>query len=479
MQTSKIKSIIKKGEGINIEFKECGNKLSKDVFETVCAFLNRFGGELLLGVKDNGRVMGVDRDKAGQLKKNFVTAINNPQKIAPTFYLNIEEVIIDNKVVLCIYVPESSQVHRCSGRIFDRNEDGDFDITDNSNLVTDLYIRKQTSYSENRIYPFITISDLRNDLIEKARKLAINQNPGHLWSGLDDFGLLKSAQLYLKDYRGGGEGFTLAAVLLFGKDEVLLSVLPHHRTDAILRIENLDRYDDRDDIRTNLIDSYERIMTFARKHLPDKYYLENEQRISLRDHIIREVASNTLIHREYNNPFPAKFIIERARIYTENSNKPHGYGLINPANFSPFPKNPVIAKFFKEIGRADELGSGVRNLFKYCNIYSGKKPQLIEEDIFKTIIPLPKYVVGQVTGQVPGKYRASTEQVKILRFCKEPRLRSQIQKHLRLKHREYFRAKILGPLIDSGFIKMTIPDKPQSSKQKYVITDKGRRVLEK
>jgi len=35
--------------------------------------------------------------------------------------------------------------------------------------------------------------------------------------------------------------------------------------------------------------------------------------------------------------------------------------LINPASFSAFPKNPVIARFFKEIGRADELGSGVRN----------------------------------------------------------------------------------------------------------------------
>ena len=109
-------------------------------------------------------------------------------------------------------------------------------------------------------------------------------------------------------------------------------------------------------------------MAFVGKHLPDKFYLEKDQRISIRDHIFREVAGNILIHREYSNPFPTKFIIERNRVYTENSNKPHGHGLINPSNFTPFPKNPVIAKVFREIGRADEMGSGVRKLYKYCKI---------------------------------------------------------------------------------------------------------------
>jgi len=40
------------------------------------------------------------------------------------------------------------------------------------------------------------------------------------------------------------------------------------------------------------------------------------------------------------------------------------------------------------IGRADQLGSGVRNLYRYTKIYSGSEPELIEGDIFKTIIPL-------------------------------------------------------------------------------------------
>ncbi len=90
-----------------------------------------------------------------------------------------------------------------------------------------------------------------------------------------------------------------------------------------------------------------------------------------------EVASNILIHREYLNAFPAKLIIEVNQVCTENSNKPHGFRLIDPETFSPFPKNPVIARFFCEIGRADELVSGVQNLMKYGKTYGKKDPDFI------------------------------------------------------------------------------------------------------
>lgn len=54
----------------------------------------------------------------------------------------------------------------------------------------------------------------------------------------------------------------------------------------------------------------------------------------------------------------------------------------------PIPKNPIIASFFRNIGYADQLGSGVRNLFKYSKYYSGQIPKFIEGDIFRIIVPL-------------------------------------------------------------------------------------------
>ncbi|MEN6386624.1 MAG: hypothetical protein ABFD79_15705 [Phycisphaerales bacterium] len=67
-------------------------------------------------------------------------------------------------------------------------------------------------------------------------------------------------------------------------------------------------------------------------------------------------------------------------------------------NFKPFPKNPVIAKFFMQMGRFDELGSGILNINKYCKAYSGQDhPEFIEGPVFKTIIPLDDKLVNPVT----------------------------------------------------------------------------------
>ena len=80
---SKIIELINKGEDIDLEFKTCRNQLNRDVYETVCAFLNRFGGTLLLGVKDDKVVQGIDSEAVDRVRKDFVTAINNPQKLSP------------------------------------------------------------------------------------------------------------------------------------------------------------------------------------------------------------------------------------------------------------------------------------------------------------------------------------------------------------------------------------------------------------
>ncbi len=147
-------------------------------------------------------------------------------------------------------------------------------------------------------------------------------------------------------------------------------------------------YYDRIDVRTNLIDSFEILIDFICRHTDDKFFLAGTQRVSVRSIIAREIVSNMLMHREYSSPFPAKLIIEKDRIVTENANKTYHYGRIEAKSFTPYPKNPIIANFFNNIGRADELGSGVRNLYKYTSLYSQSEPMLFEDDIFKTEVPL-------------------------------------------------------------------------------------------
>ncbi len=404
MTVEQIRKFIGQGEGIEVEFKAAQSGLPENLYETVCAFLNRNGGHIFLGIGDKGAVIGIDAGKADNYLQQIVTTSNNPFKLSPSFFLFPEKLMFQGKTLVHIYVPESSQVHSTSGKIYDRNQDGDFDITKNNSQVTALYQKKQQTFTENKIYPYIELSDLRADLFVRIRKMAGNNRPNHPWLEMDDLELMKSAGLHLKDYFTGQEGFTMAAALLLGKDVVIHSILPAYKTDAILRVQNLDRYDDRDDIRTNLIESYDRLMAFVQKHLPDKFYEEPDaQRRSLRAVIFHEVIVNILGHREFTNPFPAKFIIEANCVRTENWCKPHGYGNIDPKNFTPQTKNPNIAKFLREIGRFEELGSGVRNIFKYTKFYSnGKQPELLEGDIFKIVIPLAETQHYDVEGEAGG-----------------------------------------------------------------------------
>ena len=219
--------------------------------------------------------------------------------------------------------------------------------------------------------------------------MASNRTSNHLWSKMSNEEMLRSAGLYERNLETGKEGFNLACLLLFGKDDIIASALSYYKIDAILKIKDIERYDDRDDIRTNLLDSYDRLTSFIKKHLNDKFYIENDQRVSVRDVIARELCANLLIHREYSNPYPAKLIITKDSIITENANKPRTIGFIDLNNYSPYPKNPKIASFFKEIGLADELGSGIKKIAKYTKIYSdGEEPSFKDDEIFIANVPL-------------------------------------------------------------------------------------------
>jgi ATP-dependent DNA helicase RecG len=74
----------------------------------------------------------------------------------------------------------------------------------------------------------------------------------------------------------------------------------------------------------------------------------------------------------------------------------------------------------------------------------------------------------QVTAQVTAQ---------VLNFCQEPRKSSEIMELIGLKHWKIFQANYLKPLLRQGLLAMTIPEKPTSSKQRYITTEAGNEVL--
>ena len=329
MEIKEVQSILTIGETVAVEFKRCGNGIENDTYETVCSFLNRFGGDLFMGILDDGTVVGIPEKAAPDMVKNFIKVISNPTLFSPTIYWVPEIIKYDEShTIIHVHIPPSAEVHSFKKVIYDRVDDADVKITSTS-AIAQMYIRKQNIFTEKKIYPYAKMEDLRLDLLPKIRIMAQNHAGGqHLWTTMDDQELLKSAGLYGRDIVTGEEGFNLAAIMLLGKDDVILNVAPTYVTDALVRKVNVDRYDDREIIKTNLIESYSQLLDFGRKNLPDKFFLE------------------------------------------------------------PNPKNPLIASFFRNIGYADQLGSGVRKLFKYSKYYSGKDPLFVEDDVFRIIVPL-------------------------------------------------------------------------------------------
>ena len=85
----------------------------------------------------------------------------------------------------------------------------------------------------------------------------------------------------------------------------------------------------------------------------------------------------------------------------------------------------------------------------------------------------------QVTDQVSPQTDQVTDQVtELLAAIAEEATSEQLRKTLNLKHKGHFRTFCLLPALKSGLIEMTIPEKLQSSKQRYRLTPKGQDSLQ-
>lgn len=163
--------------------------------------------------------------------------------------------------------------------IYDRADDADVKVTATAQIAQ-MYIRKQEIFTERKVYPYVEKTDLRLDMLPKLRVMAQNQSnvQGHPWNNMIDDELLKSAGLYTIDRVTGKHGFNLAAVMLLGKDDVIMDIAPAYVTDALLRRINVDRYDDREIVQTN---PYQAKFVIEKNRM----YVENVNRASILDRI--------------------------------------------------------------------------------------------------------------------------------------------------------------------------------------------------
>lgn len=377
------------GEGISVEFKRCGGSPEKDVFETICSFANRQGGSILLGVLDDGTVEGIPQNSLTSVERNLANVTNNPKLFNVAPLIETSRLKDSNgKTVLRVWVPMGPSLYEFKGIAYDRCADVDIAVKSEPQKAA-MIIRKQNYYTERNVLPWVTKDDLDLGLLDQARKLIEKSNAKHPWLSLDDDSLLQSARLFSRDPTTGQRGFNLASVALLGREETLLDVLPVYRTDVVVRRFDQDRYDDRLTCTKNLFLAFDEIIDFCTKWLPDSFALEGVQRVSIRNIIIRELVCNSLIHRELTSPRIASISIETDGIHVRNASRSVFTGPITLETLDPTPKNPIIANFFKQLGRAEELGSGTKAIYRLSNLYSGNPPHMEDGDVFTAFVPTP------------------------------------------------------------------------------------------
>lgn len=487
---NRIKYLIQNGENSKVEFKEAKYDFPRTAYESICAFLNGNGGVVILGVNDNADIIGISPKHWTNIQTNFVSAMNNTQFISPTIALRLEKIEIDGKLVGYIEVPNASSVYRYKSRIYLRNGAADIDITDNQEQVSRLYLQKDNTYSENQIFPYLPITELREDLIVRVKRLAKINDVQNDWDTLNTKDFLYRNKLYRKDYSTNKEGVTLACVLLFGTDEQIVSVVPSFKFELVKRVENVDRYDDRITLTTNLLDCMQIASAFVEKHLPSPFYLEGTQRIDLRSNIFREVIANMLVHKEYTGAAPTQLIITKDEIHAENSNKPHIRGIITPKNTTNYSKNPNIIRIFRGIGYVEDFGTGIPKLFKYCKAYSGQEPVIEDGDIFSFTLKHNFFPLQAKSTDTPSGNKTSDHvsvhvsdhvsdhvaaEEQILAFCAVERSLKEIADFTKYKNRIYFKRKFINPLLDKGLLKLKFPGHPRIPGQKYIATVKNER----
>lgn len=240
MTQQELHKILTQGENIHIEFKEAQNGVPDSFYDTVASFLNREGGVILLGVTDNGSVLGLSSQNIMSLKQDIVTALNNPEVLNPPFPLAVNEIEHTDGKLLYIRVPVSSFVHKRGIVVYDRENDSDFRITDEARIAK-LYARKRNVFTENQIFPHLKITDLDTALFDKVRSRLALVNTNHPWLEATNERILRDARFLRRDFTTGEEGLTLAAAIVFGTDEVIGNILPAYRIDILERRENMNR----------------------------------------------------------------------------------------------------------------------------------------------------------------------------------------------------------------------------------------------
>ena len=198
---------------------------------------------------------------------------------------------------------------------------------------------------------------------------------------------------------------------------------------------------------------------------------------SLRSDLGREVA-----HRDYHSTANVQVCLYHDRLEVVS---PGGLpvGMTEAElGLKSVPRNPLLFGMLHRMDAVEHIESGIRRIRDLCREWGVPAPVIDVSEHWVTVTFRRLAWEVRVRAQPPrdqvgARSAPSWHQVEILRKSLAAQPITELMAMTGRKDRTKFRNQILRPLLEAGWIEMTIPDKPTSRNQRYGTTAAGRDVL--
>lgn len=449
-----------------IEYKKSIGEM-KEAMLSIAAILNKHqSGELYFGVRNDGTVIGQEVNDETLRKVSQAIGYH----ISPSIYPEIKiEEFGGRKTVLVRF-----KGNRCPYLAYNipRIRVSDEDLVMDQNTYDDM-IRQRDSmdYSWEKRVSKYTIADVNPDAFAEYLRKA--KDAGRIDFEETDMGTVLE-KLELVD----GDHLLNAGAALFCDCGIMNELqIAKFASNERLTFTDIRRYSGsvmelKKKAEQYIIDAMDWRVEFgnlSRKEIPE---------IPL--DAIREAITNSFGHRMFDSGQSNEIAIFKNRIEIYNpgafpANKtPESYLL---GNQRPVRRNPLIARTLYYSKDMESFATGLKRIKDVCDREDCKVEFQMLEDGFAVIfyrreeehLDANTQVSTQVNTQVNTQVKGQTAfEEQILQFCVVPRSKKEITEYMGYKSAKSFGLRYIRPLVESGKLEMTIPEKPNSSNQKYV-----------
>lgn len=265
------------------------------------------------------------------------------------------------------------------------------------------------------------------------------------------------------------------------------------------RIRGANRTDivDRMEYHGPLVNAVEPVMDFLRKHafLSAQFGEVRRKDVwSIPIDSLREVVVNALVHANYAEPgthvgvvfYDDRIVVEGPGLLVA------GMTIDGMQNASRL-RNPALARIFRAAGLMENFGTGVSRVIAQlaeAGLPEPKIEEVVDRVRFTVYVPShapesapgagagsPSHQVASLSGQ--DESPSSTAAMVLAALNSREMSRSELLDLIGLGNETRNVRRHVDPLLDSGLIERTIPERPRSSRQRYRITDLGKAMLAK